>query len=431
MITNASGYDDTTRVIPVIADEDGATSTVTTADFMLDVDDATPPDSISVTVTATEGGIIETPDGRFAAVIPPDALSGDAIITLMTPSDGPIVVPGDELSLDPDLGLSDVKALGSPVQLVVEPADQGDPIPTIEGWILLTGRYFQSDADAFNLDESKVFPWYWDGTQWTALEIGPDPMVVDEINNIPIAFVGFSKTVTGDPVTAKLGTREPVYLASLNGHIPNLSLAEKFEFAFASIDRVVLPEPNVKIFDKDELGPVNDVKGNLFLEPNPNAQPFLFFHGWLPIHVFMNKSRTVEGYNDQYVFDQDEANSYAYILQDLIAATNGVYRPMFVSYNGRAKMHSTGNTVANTFKKMNIKGDPVDPLNPDSGTFSHVDTMGYSKGGLVSRTFQVNYGDVNNMVMIATPNHGTFSSISYLKKWYIDYVPGLKNRVKP
>ncbi|MCF8068361.1 MAG: hypothetical protein K9L30_07230 [Desulfobacterales bacterium] len=428
MITNASGYDNTTRTTPVIADEDGITPTVTTADFKLDASDPTPPDSISVLVTATEGGIIETPDGRFAAVIPPDALSGDAIITLMTPEDGPTVVPGDELTLDPDLGLSDVKALGKPVQLVVEPADQGDPIPTIEGWILLTGRYFQSYVDTYNLDESTAFPYYWDGTQWTVLEIGPDQMTVDEINNMPMAFVGLYATITGDPVTAKLGTREPILLASLDNYIPNMFWAVKYNLILAAIIKEAPAEPNVKIYDKNELGPVQDVIGDEFFEPDPNALPFLLIHGWVGEHIIKNKSRTVEGYDDQGVFDPDKANGYAYILQDLISATNGVYRPMFISYNGRAPLNSVGNAAAKAYKNMNIKGDPAEPSDSNSGSFPYVDTIGYSKGGLVSRSFQAISQSVHNMIMIATPNHGTFNLSKLLDQTLImKWSPGTKD----
>ncbi|MCF8068359.1 MAG: carboxypeptidase regulatory-like domain-containing protein [Desulfobacterales bacterium] len=418
LITNASGYDDTFRTTPVMADENGITPTVTTADFKLDVFDPAPPDSISVEVTASEGGIIETPDGRFAAVIPPDALSGDAIITLMTPADGPTVVPGDELTLDPDLGLSDVKALGSPIQLVVEPADQGDPIPTIEGWILLTGRYFQSDADDFDLDESTAFPYYWDGTQWTVLHMNPGDLAVDRINNAPVAVVELSTTLTGDPV-ALLGSRERILLASLSDYLPDMDNSSLFKFILgAIINKEVSVEPNVKIYDKGDLEVVTEVLGTDY-EPNPNALPFMFFHGWLPQNIIKNDcSGPNEGYEGG-LFDENDADGYSLVLKDLVEATNGVYRPMFASYNGRATMDSIGNATAREYKKLNIKGDPAKPGDSSSGKFPYIDTLGFSKGGLVSRTFQANFNDVHNMVMVATPNHGTYSVIKN-----IEQVPG-------
>ena len=139
-------------------------------------------------------------------------VSGDAILTLMSPTDGPTVLPGDELNLDPELGMSGIKAIGKMTQLVVEPAISGDPIPTIQGLVALSGRYFEWETDGFNISESSVFPYYWDGTHWTVMQVRPHEIAVDEINNRHVAVLNFSTTETGNPVTAELGLKNPVEL---------------------------------------------------------------------------------------------------------------------------------------------------------------------------------------------------------------------------
>jgi hypothetical protein len=112
------------------------------------------------------------------------------------------------------------------------------------------------------------------------------------------------------------------------------------------------------------------------------------------------------------------------MLEDIVDATNGVYRPVFVSYNTKAKIAATGGKLAEKIfgeylnQKAKIKGLPADPANPDSGSFSYLDTFSYSMGGIVARSFR-NKSTVNmvhNMVMIAPPNHGTINLLNHLSK---------------
>jgi len=404
---DAAGYPLTERTTAVTADQDDTTPTITTADFKLDAFDSSPPDSISAAVSAETGGSIESPDGRFMVVIPPGALSGDAIVTLMTPLDAPEEFPGDELILDPELGVDGIRALGKMTRVVLEPETPGDEIPTLNGWVILIGRYFQSQVDELNIEESSIFPYYWDGTQWTVMQIKPYETAVDEMSNQYVAVVNFSITETGDPVTAALAMKEPVLLASLSDYIPNLEKARTFLFrAAGAIRRTILIDHNVDIYDKDYLDAVkNTVKEKI---PNENALPLLVIHGWDPLSILKNVRLT----------DPNTDKRYRYIMEDLVEATNGVYRPMFATYNSRAGIVSNGNDLATCFESCDVKGRPAEPGVPDSGKFWYFDTFGYSMGGLISRCLQSTLGGVNNMVIVGTPNHGTHSVLKYM-----DYIP--------
>jgi hypothetical protein len=126
---DASGYPSTTRTTAVVAHKNAATPTTTTFDIELDASDPTPPDAVSELILAEDGGSIESPNGRFMMVAPPGALSGNAIVTLISPIDGPEVHAGDNLTLDPELGLHDIKALGLMTRVLVEPAAAGGKSP--------------------------------------------------------------------------------------------------------------------------------------------------------------------------------------------------------------------------------------------------------------------------------------------------------------
>ncbi|MBN2333907.1 MAG: carboxypeptidase regulatory-like domain-containing protein [Deltaproteobacteria bacterium] len=399
----AFGYPATSRVAAVDADVDEATPTATSYDIALDQADPAPPDTISALVTAAAGGTIESPDKRFMMVIPPGALSADAIITLMPPTTGPVVDPGDSLTLDPQLGDPTVAALGEMIQIAVEPAIDGAEIPTINNWVVLAGRYFQSTVDALNLDESTVFPYYWDGTHWTLMQIKPYDFAVDEINNRHVAAVNFSTTAFGDPVAVDLSTKKPILLASLNDYIPNITIAHLYLFVQASsiIYNHIFPPPNAYIYDKDELT-ILDILGPE-KEPNANALPILMLHGWDGKAIFYNQGHT----------DPNIEQRYKYMVEDIALATNGVYRPMFGTYNPRAGIVETGNSLATTFAALDVKGLPSD-THGSTGSFPYFDTFGFSMGGIVSRTLQARNRGVHNMVMAATPNHGTFFMLDEL-----------------
>ncbi len=412
---DAPGYPATTRTVLVFADEDGTTATVTTADFALDLTDPTPPESVSGLILTAQGGSIESPDGRFTLVIPPGGLSGDAVVTLMPPSDGPTISPGDDLDLDPGLGVSGIKAIGRITEVVLEPAVQGEEIPTLSGWVLILSRYSESRADTVGIDEASVFPYYFDGTRWTAMRIKPYEIFVDTINNLSAAVVDFSTTQTGSPVIARLGARKPVLLAS-QGHVPNFSFARKFFFVPAGrLKNVILPPANVKVMDKDELDAVttNSILHPL-KAPNPNALPLLVIHGWDPKTILMN-----DGGGDP----NDQGGRYYYILRDLALHSNGVYRPVFVSSNSRADMMDIGGNLAMQLRDKfmqepcKFKGLPADPQNPGSGYFPYVNTFGFSMGGLISRAYQASAKNVKDMVIAGTPNHGTFGLLYFLENF--------------
>jgi pimeloyl-ACP methyl ester carboxylesterase len=332
-------------------------------------------------------------------------VSGDAILTLMSPTDGPTVLPGDELNLDPELGMSGIKAIGKMTQLVVEPAISGDPIPTIQGLATLSGRYFESEADGFNIAESSVFPYYWDGTHWTVMQVRPHEIAVDEINNRHVAVLNFSTTETGNPVTAELGLKNPVLLASLDDYVPNLDIALIYLFSPGGAIIEDFIEPNGYIYDKDKLSAVpTDPNNDKY--PSPNALPLLMIHGWDLKSVVKNQGKT----------DPNTHKRYRYIVEDIVTAFNGIYRPMFATHNPRAGMIQIGNDLANLYEDLDLKGLP--PGTGNTGQFPYFDTFGYSMGGLVSRCLQSSHGGVHNMVIVGTPNHGTHSVLGYF-----DYIP--------
>ncbi|MGV8075116.1 MAG: carboxypeptidase regulatory-like domain-containing protein [Syntrophobacteraceae bacterium] len=410
---SSEGYPSTTRTTRVLADRDQSNPTVTTADFSLDPVDPSPPESVSELITAAQGGRIEAPDGSFNLVVPPSGLSGDAIITLMRPTEGPAVSPGDELDMDSELGVSGIKAVGRMSQVVIEPAVEGDPIPTLSGWVLIIGQYSQSRVDAASVNEHSVFPYYWDGSQWTAMRIKPYEADVDTVDNISWAAVDFSTTTTGNPVVGRLGERKPTLLASLDNHVPNLNLARKYVFVLGGISIGLVSDPptNVTITDKDGLDAVT-MNQDPDKIPNENALPLLVIHGWDPLTLF----------NDCKATDPNGDPRYGKILEDLVNNSNGVYRPVFVSHNSRASMVDIGRDLANQLhgdylnQPGQIKGLPADPQDPASGNFPYIGTFGFCMGGLISRAYQAYGGCVQDMVLAAIPNHGTFGLVHFLKK---------------
>ena len=419
---NAAGYSPTIRTTAVVADKDYSITTTTAADFKLNAGDSTPPDSISELITATDGGTIESPDRRFMLVIPPGALSNDAIVTLMAPGDGPTVSSGDELTVDPELGLSDIKAIGRMTQVVVEPAAPEDEIPTVQGWILVSGRYFEAEVDEFEIAENSIFPYYWDGTNWTVMRIKPYESAVDRINNLSLSVVDISTTETGNLITGQLGSRTPIMLASLDDHIPNLGLAIKYLYMLGG--KLLLPTsdpaPNVTIYDKEDLrestednnhDPVMPAEGS-DTHPNPNALPVMVVSGWNPLSTLFN----VEGDNPN--FPKTGSSRYYYMLKDLLDATNGVYRTLFVASNSRAGMVSIANDMVGKYKAENICGMPV-PDDDKSGKFPYIDALGFSMGGLIVRNYQVFTRDIHNGVIIGTPNHGTFEFLDNFPFLYV------------
>ncbi len=351
------------------------------------------------------------PDGSFTFVIPPHVLSEDAILTVRSTEEGPEVRPGDELNMDPALDVSGVRALGERIQLIVEPASAGAEIPSIQGWVLIMGQYAQAEADANNIDESSVLPYYWNGDSWTLLRPKPYELITDTVNNLSVAVMDLSTTAAGAPVTAEMAGRSPVMLASLDDWIPDVDWARTYLFIKGGIDKLLSPSPptKVEITDKDNLDAVTDA--DPVYEPNPNALPLMIIKGWDPKSIYKNTGNT----------DPNTDERYSNLLRDLVDHNCGVYRPVFVSHNSRASMVNIGSDLARQLhgKYLNhpgkIKGLPADPGDDDSGSFPYINTLGYSFGGIVSRSYQAHGQAVRNMNIIASPNHGTLGIIKYLQ----------------
>lgn len=406
---SASGYPSAQRIRAVNADESITSPTTTSSDIFLDSNNGTVDEKVSKLIKANDGGNITSIDSRLSLHIFPGSLSADAIISLDKVTDEPNIAIGDDLPLDPDLGLSGIKASSIMTQIEIAPAVQTDPLPTINGLVVIAARYSQKDADEFQLDENTAFPYTWNGSHFTALNPRPYELAIDKVNNIAYAAVDISTTIFGDPSQFSRRTllkTDPTQ----DGSVLAIPWAvKKFIIGKALKASIFPPKPNIKIFDKDELDCVKNASDEH--KPNPNALPIIFIHGFDPRSTFMN-----------IVTNPNNEERYKTMLEDLVAATNGVYRPVFISFNTEAKIASIGRALAEKFygeylnKNNHIKGLPADPDDPDSGTFPYVDTFAFSMGGLVSRVFV--YGSsinkIHNMIMIGTPNHGTFFCLKHI-----------------
>lgn len=395
IVIEAAGYPTAARTAAVNAHEGSATRTVSRADFRIDAHDPALPWEVSILIDASAGGFIETPDKRFVVGFPPGALSADARVSLRPPADGPLVQPGDELEVDPALWLPQEFAAAAPVELIIEPASGAAPQPKIAGPVLVSGRYAQAHADAFELAEDSVFPFYWDGGQWTLLQFSPFETAVDRINNEPVAVLDLSAAI------------------SENSSGP---LRQRIMLVFAAIKKALgSPTPNVNVVDSPQL--LAAKRGlDSRKKPNPNALPLVYIHGWSWNTILVNDELADPdiGFNDLGELIEAEAPMLAFTLNDIVEATNGVYRLMFATHNSRADILSNGNALAGILDPQKIYGLPSEN-NPDPPAFPYLDTVAFSMGGLISRSYQANTGRVHNMVLIGTPNHGTFGVLKLLE----------------
>ena len=161
----------------------------------------------------------------------------------------------------------------------------------------------------------------------------------------------------------------------------------------------------VEIYDKDRLYSVKEAPSSN--RPNPNALPLLVFNGLVPKPKWETE-----------LPDPNTDLRYKRILEDLVKFSNGVYRPVFISYNTAAHIDASGLLTARKLHPKGLgsyivfKGVPADPNSETSGQFTHIDTFGFSMGGLISRYYShFTGGYVKNMLMLATPNHGTLLPI--------------------
>lgn len=410
---SASGYPITTRTTAVLADKDYSTPSITMADFYIDSLGSGQPTSVTKTILRIEGGSIESEDKSFRVDIPPGILTTDAKVTLITPVGNAFIQPGNSLTTDPALALSNIKAMGQMVSLKLEPVTGGIEAPRLRGHVLITGRYSEGDVKALNLSEETIFPYFWDGANWTVLKTLPDTYAVDTVNNLVFALLDFSQTETGAPI-AQMEPKKAAILASAAGD-SNILLAQTgleilFTFIFGGFDitNYVAPTENVQIID------LNDwvCKTTTCIDPHPNALPILVIHGWDPIAILKNTAP----------LDPRRNSRYTNFIDAISSGTRGVYWPVFVTYNTRASTKNVANEIRRLLhgvylnQEGGIKGTPL-TWNPASGTFDYINIFGFSKGGLVARVYQAGGGKARAMALLATPNHGSFAIINLLNQF--------------
>ncbi len=411
IVISALGYPDSPRIRAVIADKGPSSPSTTSSDIRIDIGNSTVDEAVTAIIMANEGGDIITKDSRFLLHIFPGTLSADARITLKDAGDGPDVPIGSDLPLDPTLGIEGVKAASVMTQIEIAPVNSGDPAPILNGLAVFAARYAQKDTDTFQLDENTAFMYSWNGSYFTALDPRPYEFMVDKINNIVYSTMDFSRSIIGSTVqfTKRISlTSNPEKIEKIDINPTEIII----KIIGKSIKNTIFPpKPNVRIFDKNELNCVSEAAPEQ--KPNPNALPLLVIHGFDPLTLFGL---------DKKVTNPNNVERYKLMLEDIVDATNGVYRPVFVSYNTEAKIPSIAQSLAEKllgeYRDQNIsfKGLAADPNDPASGTFPYLDTFGFSMGGLVSRTF-IYFNRINrvhNMTMIGTPNHGVFNCLKYL-----------------
>jgi len=397
----APGFPATTRTAAVEADREPGAPTLTVADFALAQDPAEPTAATAV-VSAAEGGSLELPGGRLRLDIPPASLTSDAEVTLRVAPAGE-AGQGDPLVVDPELGVGSVVAVGSELEILVGPVADGDPLPNLVGPALLTLRYAAEDAAAAAVAEETLFPYYFDGGQWTALQILPHLHAVDRIDRIVLAGLQFAATETGDPVLAGLATERPVLVAG-GVDIPGFGVVRRFVLHLAGKLRdFVDPPPEAAVRDLRDVASTRDLI-------HPNGLPLLVFHGWDPKNLVFNSEPNLD------VLD-DPGSRYRQMLLDLLDGTNGVYRPIFVSYNTRDDLWDTSNTIAlllnGEFQSDGIRGIPS-ASDPDSGRFASINSFGFSMGGLAERTYQCRTRRARDLVAMGSPHVG---ALDHLQKW--------------
>ena len=102
------------------------------------------------------------------------------------------------------------------------------------------------------------------------------------------------------------------------------------------------------------------------------------------------------------------------MLRDLVAGTDGVYRPIFLTYNSRLSPLVSGNLLGSQLLGPllagDIRGEPAQG-DPESGRFSFVNSFGFSMGGLVERALSCFVPEIIDMVSLASPHHGALQRV--------------------
>lgn len=426
----APGYPTSVRAAPVLADVDASTPTVTTQDVRLAPSPADP-SAMTAVIVASEGGYVETPDGRARLDIPPGSLTGDGEITIRRSPD-PEVEPGQALQTELDLNLPTVTAISDQVEILVG-APAGGAKPYLVGPVFLSARFYEDESLAAGAAERSAFPYLFDGTQWTALEMVPYLHAVDRLNNLVVVGLVFGESMTGRDVIAQRTTLHPVRLAQIGGggFPPEDLILDAYRFVVGAVDSIV-PDGRVGVIDLLGVDSFNSQRSEPpFFAINTYSRPVLVAHGWDPWNILVNS----ELYNTQRLRADDR---YATILDDLIASTNAIYRPIFLTYNSRQSLGANGQAFAEKIQAMYPDGTEEEPLFPDPfrypldafqnpkifGTF---DSFGFSMGGLLNRAYQrasfyydsapelpgeeERRGRINRMVSMGTPHHGALQAI--------------------
>lgn len=389
----ASGFTPSARTTAVIADRDPDTPTILQADFALGADDEAIRTEESV-LEAAVGGVVQTPDARLAVFVPPGSLSEDARVIVRT-SETSRVVSGAVLDLDSGLGFETVRAVGPQVELLVAPLIEGDPVPSLTGPIVLVLRYAADQAEAAGIEEDALHPYSFDGSRWTMLRTVPYLHAVDRIDKVVLVGMLPQETELGVPVAAALSTERPVRLAALN-IVSNYGAVHQYMFQLGA---------NEDDGEDDEpFAAVHDLIGR-FPDVHPNALPLFIAHGWNPKALF----------GDVDLLDEPlENGSYGRMIEDLVAGTDGVYRPVFLTYNSRMSILQSGNLLGHAIFAR-IQGGGLRGLPPHDdetkGRFEVANSFGFSMGGLVVRTLACAVGQSENMVTLATPHHGALQAL--------------------
>jgi hypothetical protein len=398
----ASGFPPQTRTAVVDADLDLAQPSVRETDFELTADGRFVVEASAV--IPLTGGQVELPDGSAQLELPPFALSGDALVTLRR-IERPDLDSGQTLDLDPDLNFPALVALGGGVSVIVEAATPGAPAPVFAGPFLFSARY--SAAESLGLNEDGILPAYFDADQghWTLLTVIPHLNVVDRVNRRVFTGLSAILTGTGAPITADLRRPEPVQMAGF-ADLPVNREVREFVFGLAA-----------KAADVVDALPINEVADLVFLDPerfnlgsvkpwNDNSLPLFVLHGWdQRVMLVSTRLMTLEDL-------EAPGNRYGQIIQDLATATDGVYRPILLTYNPRMGLETAGNRIRREVENdaLELRGFAPDPSNPESGgQFPSFDSFGFSMGGLSERAYQSVAGPsrrINAMVSMGTPHHG-------------------------
>jgi len=430
LTVTATGYPTATRDVGIVADRDPTQPFSNEADLVIDASGTTPADEVSKVITASEGGFVETPDGRLRLDILPGSLSRDAEVILRRPL-ASVTTPGAPLSIDPALGAGQIRVLGGETEILVAPLMAGGEKPRLAGPVFVSARYAANVAESSGVAEHTAFPYLFDGSQWTALRTVPYLHAIDEVNKVVVVALLFGQTESGQRVFGYETQRRPTLVAANGDEEPPAGpgdlILDGFRTVLAAAREAATPtiSPNVHAIDlafDETLNPTQDPS-----DPHgPNrinvfARPLLVFHGWNPSAIV----------HDTDLIDQPLSDGrYGAILEDLISGTNGVYRPIFVTYNSRMSIAQSGGLIATKLDGLyppllatglDLWALPGEYEKNRPESFEVWDSFGFSMGGLVERVFQAKsvrgdwlgstgdpnkVGRVQNMVTMGTPHHG-------------------------